>query len=246
LSQSNILIIDDNRDMADGLGMILEDQGYQVTLAYNGRDGIGAFNAGHFDVVLVDFKLPDMNGVAVLRQLHEKDPQVRVIVMTGYHVEQLLAEAIDDGPVEILRKPLEIGPVIKILDRIQKENIILVVDDAPDAANRLSGQLIAQGIKILLAHNAREAVAGVISSPVEVLVLDLRLPVTYGLEVYLGLRQRGHTVKTLIVTGYADDESGMVDSLRSTAVTGCLFKPFRPEQMLRVIKRLMGRQGCLN
>lgn len=232
--------------MADGLGMILEDQGYQVTLAYNGRDGIGAFNAGHFDVVLVDFKLPDMNGVAVLRQLHEKDPQVRVIVMTGYHVEQLLAEAIDDGPVEILRKPLEIGPVIKILDRIQKENIILVVDDAPDAANRLSGQLIAQGIKILLAHNAREAVAGVISSPVEVLVLDLRLPVTYGLEVYLGLRQRGHTVKTLIVTGYADDESGMVDSLRSTAVTGCLFKPFRPEQMLRVIKRLMGRQGCLN
>ena len=239
MSQSNILIIDDNRDMADGLGMILEDEGYQVTLAYNGRDGIGIFNAGHFDMVLVDFKLPDMNGVAVLRQLHEKDPQVRVIVITGYHVEQLLAEAIDDGSVEVLRKPLEIGPVIKILDRIQKENIILIVDDDPDAANRVTAQLTDQGIKTLLAGNAREAVAGVISSPVEVLVLDLRLPVTYGLEVYLELRQRGHTVKTLIVTGYADDESGTVDSLRSTAVTGCLFKPLRPEQMLRVVKQIM-------
>jgi len=239
LSQSNILIIDDNRDMADGLGMILEDEGYQVTLAYNGRDGIGIFNAGHFDVVLVDFKLPDMNGVAVLRQLHKKDPQVRIIVITGYHVEQLLAEAIDDGTVEVLRKPLEIGPVIKILDRIQKENIILIVDDDPDAAKRVTAQLTDQGIKTLLAGNAREAVDGVISTPVEVLVLDLRLPVTYGLEVYLELRQRGHTVKTLIVTGYADDESGTVDSLRSTAVTGCLFKPFRPEQMLHVVKQIM-------
>jgi len=239
LSQSNILIIDDNRDMADGLGMILEDEGYQVTLAYNGRDGIGIFNAGHFDVALVDFKLPDMNGVAVLRQLHQKDPQVRVIMITGYHVEQLLAEAIDDGTVEVLRKPLEIGSVIKILNRIQKENIILIVDDDPDAANRVTAQLTDQGIKTLLAGNAREAVAGVISSPVEVLVLDLRLPVTYGLEVYLELGQCGHTVKTLIVTGYADDESGTVDSLRSTAVTGCLFKPFRPEQMLRVVKQIM-------
>ncbi|MGB5718231.1 MAG: response regulator [Gammaproteobacteria bacterium] len=239
MSQSNILIIDDNRDMADGLGMILEDEGYQVTLAYNGRDGIGIFNAGHFDMVLVDFKLPDMNGVAVLRQLHQKDPQVRVIVITGYHVEQLLAEAIDDGTVEVLRKPLEIGPVIHILDRIQKENIILIVDDDPDAANRVTAQLTDQGIKTLLAGNAREAVAGVISGPVEVLVLDLRLPVTYGLEVYQELGQLGHTVKTLIVTGYADDESGTVDSLRSTAVTGCLFKPFRPEQMLRVVKQIM-------
>ena len=46
MNQLNILIIDDNRDLADGLGMILEDEGYQVTLAYNGGDGIKAFNAG--------------------------------------------------------------------------------------------------------------------------------------------------------------------------------------------------------
>ena len=53
MSESNILIIDDNKDLADGLGMILEDEGYQVTLAYNGPDGIRSFNTGHFDMVLV-------------------------------------------------------------------------------------------------------------------------------------------------------------------------------------------------
>ena len=245
MSQLNVLIVDDNHDMADGLGMILEDEGHQVTLAYSGRDGITALNAGHFDVVLVDFKLPDMNGVAVLQEIHRKDSHVRVIVMTGFHVEQLLAEMIDDGGVEILRKPLEIGHVFKLLDRIQNENIILIVDDAPGAARRLSAQLTDLGIKTLLARNAQEAVDGVLSTPVDVLVLDLRLPVTYGLEVYLELKQRGHVVKTLIVTGCADEDSGGVDSLRSTAVTGCLFKPFRPEQMLRVVKRIMDRQGCL-
>lgn len=241
MSQLNILVIDDNRDMADGLGMILEDEGYQVTLAYDGRHGIKAFTAGHLDVVLIDFKLPDMNGVVVLHEIHKKDSKVRGIVMSGFRIEQLLSVVIDDGGVEVLRKPFEIERVLEVLGRIQNENIILIADDAPDFAEYLSAYLTDHDIKIMLARSRQEAVDGVLSSPVEVLVLDLRMPVIYCLEVYLELKQRGQTVKTIIVTGYADEEPDTVDVLRSVSVTGCLFKPFKPESMLRAIKRIMDR-----
>ena len=241
MSQSNILIIDDNRDMADGLGMLLEDEGYQVTLAYNGCDGIKAFSAGHFDLVLIDFKMPDMNGVAVLQELRKKDSMVRAIVVTGYHLEQLLAAVLDNGDVEILRKPFELECVSGILDRIGKENILLIVDDDPDFSGCLSAYLTGNGFKTWHAHNSQEAVDGVLSSPAEVLVLDLRMPIIYGLEVYLGLKQQGHTMKTIIITGCADEEPDAVDILQSISVTGCLFKPFKPESMLRAISRMMDR-----
>ena len=111
----NILIVDDNQDLANGLGAVLEGENYLVTLTYNGNDGIKAFNAKHFDAVLLDIKLPDMNGVEVFQEIQIKAPGVRVAMMTGYPVEQPLADIIENGNVEILHKPFEIEHVLKIL-----------------------------------------------------------------------------------------------------------------------------------
>jgi DNA-binding response OmpR family regulator len=229
LKELNILIIDDNHDLADGLGMVLEDENHQVSSAYSGYDGIKLFDAGQFDVVFLDVKLPDINGVEVFHNIHKKKPTSRVIMMTGYRVEQLLAEVVDDGDVEILRKPFEIGYVLEILGRIKKESIVLIADDDPDFSEGLSDYLNDHGMKTIRAKNGQEAVEGVLSNPVDVLVLDLRLPIMCGLEVYLELKQRGSSVKTIIVTGYASEEAETVDILKSASVTGCLFKPFDPE-----------------
>ena len=239
MSQVNILIIDDNRDMADGLGMILENEGYQVTLAYNGHDGMNAFNEGRFDVALIDIRMPDMNGFEVLREIHKKDPKVRAIMITGYRIQQVLSEIVDDGNVEILRKPFEVERVLQILDEHHDETIVLVTDDAPDCGERLSAYLKGHGMQTMLARNCQEAIDGVISRPVDVLVLDMRRPIIYDLAVYTELKQLGHRVKTIIVAGCADVDTESVDVLRSTLVTGCLFKPFKPEGMLDAIKALV-------
>ncbi len=97
MSQFNILIIDDNHDLADGLGVFFKDEGYQVTIAYNGADGIRAIEAGQFDAAFIDVKLPDVNGLELYQNIHKKDPSCRAIVMTGYRVEQLLADAVGNG-----------------------------------------------------------------------------------------------------------------------------------------------------
>ena len=239
MSQPSILIIDDNHDLADGTGIILEDEGYRVTLAYNGCDGIKAFKDGHFDVALIDIKLPDMNGVEVFQNIHKLDPRVGILVMTGYHVEQLLDEVIDSGDVEILRKPVEAEYILNILGRDQKEHIVLIAEDDPEYAEYLSVYLTDHGLSTLVARDCQPAIEGVLSNPVDVLILDLRLPLMYCLALYLELKQRGQTVKTVIFTGCADAESVSSDVLGSALVTGCLFKPFRPEILLQAVKQAM-------
>ena len=89
MTKTSVLIVDDNQDLADGLGMVLEDENYQVSLAYNGTNAIKLFNDGSFDFVFLDVKLPDMNGIEVFQSIIRKDPNATVILMTGYRVEQL-------------------------------------------------------------------------------------------------------------------------------------------------------------
>ena len=167
-------------------------------------------------------------------------------MMTGYRVEEVLGEVIENGDVAILRKPFEFERVSEMLDKDQEENIILIAGEDPGFAECLTAHLTGHGIKTMLSCNGQAAVDGVFSGPAEVLVLDLRMPIIYGLEVYLELKQRGRIVKTIIVAGCTDMESGSVDILRSASVTGCLFKPFKPESMLHAIADMKKRQAGVN
>ena len=239
MSKINVLIVDDNQDLADGLGMVLEDENYNVSLAYNGADAISEFDKGHFDFAFIDVKLPDMNGVEVFQYIHKKDSNINAILMTGYRVEQLLAEVIDNGEIEILLKPFEIEQALEIVRKIKKESIVLIADDDPDFSEGLSDYLGQHGMKTLLARNGQEAVDTVLSNSIDVLILDLRMPIICGLEVYLQLKQQGRAVKTIIVTGYGEEEKETINLLKSTSITGCLFKPFKPEDMLLAIEQAM-------
>ena len=242
MSQTRVLIVDDNKDLADGLAMMLEDDNKQVSLAYNGIDAIKVFDAGQFDVVFLDVKLPDMNGIDVFQYIHNKDPKVRVIMMTGFRIEQVLAEVIDSGEVEILRKPFEMECVEEIMQQVQNESIVLIADDDPDFSDAMSEYLIEKGFKTMLARDGQEAVDGVLLNPIEILVLDLNMPVMCGLDVYLKLKQKGRAVKTIIVTGHAKEEKTAIDLLKSTEVTGCLFKPFKPDDMLHAIEQAIANK----
>lgn len=239
MSQTSILIVDDNQDLADGLAMVLEDENFQVSLAYNGTDAISKFNTGNFDIVFLDVKLPDISGVEVFQSIHEKDPGAKVIMMTGFRIEQVLAEVVENGDVEILRKPFEIKHVLDTLNQIRKESIILIADDDPDFSEGMSEFLNDHGMKTILAKNGQEALDGVLSNPVDILVLDLQMPIMCGLDVYLQLKKKGHAVKTIIVTGHEKQEAETIDILKSMSVTGCLFKPFKPDDMLDAIEQII-------
>ncbi len=233
-----ILIVDDNRDLADGLAVVLENEGHYVQVAYRADKGMELFRSERPDVLLLDVKLPDQSGIDVFRILHREDPAARIIVMTGYRLEQLLAEVVEQGAVAVLRKPFSMEVLLENLREVEEEGIVVVVDDDPDLSEGMAEYLSTHGKNPGVARTGPQALDVMAGNDVDTLVLDLSLPVICGLDVYLELRGRGQVVPTIIVTGHGESEKQTLDTLRSMEATGCLFKPFDAAALVEAINHL--------
>lgn len=231
----DILVVDDDRDLAEAIGEALEMAGHNPTLAGSGTEAIDAYSRGRFDITFLDVKLPDINGVETLAAIRQMDSTARVVMMTGYRIEQLLAEAAENGAVKVLHKPFAMEAILATLQEVLPSGMVLIADDDPDFASSTKQLLESAGYNVLVARTGKEAVEQALANPCDVLVLDLKLPVLHGMEVYRELRKQGRCIPTIIVTGFAEEESGNLDTFKSLSVTGCLFKPFEPERLLDAV-----------
>lgn len=83
MSHINVLIIDDESDVCNFFRRLLSKKGYEVTTATNEQDALRALADKHFSVSLVDLKLPDTDGLTLLKAIKERQPACEVIIMTG-------------------------------------------------------------------------------------------------------------------------------------------------------------------
>jgi len=79
-----ILFVDDHEVLARLSCEILEMQGYRAVSAYNGEDALRKFDEEDFDIMVTDFRMEGMNGIELAKKVHEKDPNIPVIIVTGY------------------------------------------------------------------------------------------------------------------------------------------------------------------
>ena len=232
------LIVDDNRDLASGLADVLELEGHVTTVVTTASAARGAFRKDGFDYIFLDMKLPDGNGLDLFYEFHALDQKTKIIIMTGFRIEQLLQQVVEDGAVGVLRKPFGMDQVLKALKNTEPKGIVLIADDDPDFAESISSFLSEHGRCSIVARDGQQAVQMAMENQIDVLILDLKLPILCGAEVYLRLKEKGMELPTIIVTGYAAEEAETVDQFRSMSVTNCLFKPFSPEEMLTAIDNL--------
>ena len=230
-----VFVIDDDRDHAESIADILAMHDYEVELAFSGEQGAARFREADFDFVLMDVKLPGMNGVETFFEFRKVRPDVKVMMMTGYSLEQLVAQAVDNGALGVLRKPFAIGDLLEALERVKPRGLVLVADDDPDFARSLEPILTQNGYCVQIASTGQEALEKAAAAGVNCLVLDLRLPVLSGLEVYLRLKETGRTIPTILVTGFADEEHETLSKLQPVT-DGLLIKPFDPAQLLCAIE----------
>ena len=137
--KAQVLIIDDDSGMRSTLSDILEDTGYKVTGYGSGKQALDWVKKKPFDVVVVDIKLPDMDGMELLEQIKLINPESAVIMMTGYASVETAIEAMKEGAYAYLIKPFnmnELKAVIKkalreirlslenkkLIDRLQRSN----------------------------------------------------------------------------------------------------------------------------
>ncbi len=237
MKKLKILVVDDDQDFAESLTLVLEGRGYVVEVAHTGEEAIRKFRDNDFDISFMDVKLPGKNGVESFMAIRKFKPDARVVMMTGYSVEQLLDEALENGAWGVLHKPLDMKKFLSMIEKIQPYGI-LITDDDPDFVMSIKELLTSKGYSVFVATNGREAVDRIMSIDIDVLILDLRMPVLNGLETYLELKKAGRAVPTIIITAFADEETGTIERLRALSVSGVLRKPFDPGELLKELERL--------
>lgn len=231
-------MVDDDRDFAESLADVLRLEGHEVATAYTGEDAISRFREESFDLAFIDVRLPGLNGVQSFREIRRLRPSAQVYMMTGYSVQQLLDEALALGARGVLSKPLDIDVVLKAVDSAKPAGV-LIVDDDPDFVAGIEEVLRDAGYMVHIARDGEEAIERVIAGgKVDILILDLRLPLLSGLEVFLELRERKRELPTIIVTAYAREYSSELNQLSTMRVTGILVKPFNPADLLALLAEL--------
>ena len=117
-----ILVIDDEGAIRDSLRMILEYEDYQFVGAATGQEGIAAVQRERPDLVLLDIKMPGMDGLDVLRKLHALDETLPVVMISGHGTTATAVEAIRSGAIDFLDKPLSSERVIVTLQNALRQS----------------------------------------------------------------------------------------------------------------------------
>ncbi|HEX6904962.1 MAG TPA: sigma 54-interacting transcriptional regulator, partial [Terriglobales bacterium] len=129
--QGKLLIVDDELSVRDSLNKWFHEEGYEVGTADSASEALSRLTEQHWDVALVDIKMPGTDGIELQRVIHEKRPEIAIIIMTGYASVETARQALKLGAYDYLTKPLEPEEVSHIVKnalshrRTQQENIAL-------------------------------------------------------------------------------------------------------------------------
>jgi two-component system, NtrC family, response regulator HydG len=232
-----VFIVDDDIDLAESLSIALEGNGFEVEIAHSGEEAIKILHEKDFSIAFMDVKLPGKNGVESFLEIKKMKPGLKVVMMTGFSVQQLLEQAIENGAWGILQKPIDMKKLLETLHNVGQQGI-LVVDDDHDFVESTREFLSSNGYRVIVANNGEEAVQCVKSKSVDMLVLDLRMPILNGLETYLRLKKEGIVVPTIIVTAFSEEEKTTVEQFSLMSVSGIIRKPFSPRELIDAISNL--------
>lgn len=114
---ARILIVDDDEGIRKVLATILKDEGYIVDTAENGKEAIEKTEINFYNLALIDIRLPDMEGTALLTKIKDTTPKMRKIIITGYPSVENAVEALNKGAHNYLVKPLDIEKVITMVKK---------------------------------------------------------------------------------------------------------------------------------
>ncbi len=246
--KGRILLVDDNEAFLDSTKDVLENEGYEVVTAVSGEEAVQLFGVHNFDVILMDIKMPGMNGVESLIEIKKLKPGAKVIMVTAYGVEELIREALAEGALAVLHKPLEMTLFFRTIDEARKSGrggFILVADDDEELCENLTDNLGEAGYQTVAAYNGKEAVEMAETQNFDVLLLDMKLPFLNGLEVYRRIKPLQPNIVAIFITGYAQEMADLIQQTLDETAQACLTKPLDMAQLLGLLKRYLSPNATL-
>ncbi len=125
----SVLLVDDEPNMLATLSAILTREGFDVTTAGDGGRAVELCLQKEFDVVLMDVRMPHMDGIEAFRRIRRHREGARIVLMSAYSEAELKQAALNDGAIAFIDKPLDVDCVIRLIMESAETAILVVGDD---------------------------------------------------------------------------------------------------------------------
>jgi len=243
--KGSILFVDDNENMCTTMAMVFEHIGYDTHTAFDGADAVEAVREKTFDIIFMDIKMPNLNGVEALHEIKKVRPEVIVVMMTAYTKDALVSEAFKEGAYDVLYKPFDLEQIITLAERLMKDGdkaLILIVDDNESARNTLKTILEGRKFNVGEASSGEEALDMVKEMRYDIILLEMRLPGMNGLEACLALKEIDPQTAIVLINALEKEIAAEIeDAIKNNAYT-TLTKPLDIQRLFNHIDELLKQQ----
>jgi two-component system response regulator HydG len=236
IEKAKVLVVDDNLAVLDTIADVLEAKGFRVVAAESGFKAIDQVKKANFDVILLDTIMPGINGVRTFKEIKKISPRTKVIMMTGYSVDDLIEEAIEEGVLKVIYKPLNLEKLTKLIESIEAGLVILVVDDDLEFCQSMKDVLQGSGYEVAVAGEGRQAIKMAKQTQYDILFIDMKLPTINGLETYLAIRKLNPKAVAIMMTAYREETQELVQEAIAKSAITCLYKPFDMSEVVKLIE----------
>lgn len=258
-----LLIIDDDRMNCDLIQSVFTRHGFHVLAATSGIEGLNLFRQHNPRVTILDLRMPEMDGLTVLKEIRALDPHAPVIILGGGATEVQENQARGLRVTDFIRKGLSLDVLVEGVNRVVQQpakthqasvpafagspvadldETVLVVDDEPLIRDLLVQFLSLRGYRVLGVKDGAEALAMVESRPPDLILLDLLMPGMNGVEVLRQLREKEFAGGVIILTGSHDEE--VLEEAWALRPQEVLGKPIDLDRLLTAIQLVLVCREC--
>jgi len=125
MKKLNILVVDDGRSQREMLRDFLKKEGHSVGEAENGPLAIQQVKDGHYDLLLLDYKMPGMDGMEVLQSVKQINPEIDVVLITAFGTIETAVEAMKAGALDYITKPVEFDELLLLVGRVSERRTLI-------------------------------------------------------------------------------------------------------------------------
>lgn len=171
----NILVVEDERRLADSICEIFRSQKYSCDAVYNGEDGLGYASSGIYDVIVLDIMLPLMNGFEVLKNLRARNINTPIILLTARDEVKDKVKGLDYGADDYLTKPFSKDELLARIRALSRRTGDVIIDEVTygDLTLDLNGYTLSCGGKMLhIGHKEFEILKMLLSNPTQIFSKD--------------------------------------------------------------------------
>ena len=245
----HVLVVDDDEKIRQLLMDTLSALGYNTIGAPDGNEALSILKKRKVDLVIADIRMPTMNGIDLLKAIKSSQPNLPVLIITGYDFNYAMDQAMEAGADGFLAKPFRIGKIEELMtnvlgrrsevdeQKMEAPKKVLVAEDNEKLRRILVETLSSLDYLSFGVESGDKALEKLRTEDFDLLITDVKMPRMDGISLLKEIRKMGKKIPVVMITAYP--QVYPAQKALQEGADGYLSKPFRVEKIDELMRILL-------